>query len=75
MTPRDEDDGEVDAFDGPRGRDGRGQRHPQRNGGDGAHDLDDALDDVVDGAAIEAGQSAEQDAQEEAEGHAGQARW
>ena len=69
---KDEHDDKVDAFDGPVGGHGGGQRHPERNRGDRTHDFDEALDDVVDGAAVEAGDAAQQDAQEEAQGHADQ---
>ena len=68
----DERDGEIDLRDAPGVGQRGGQPHPQRNGRNRTHDLDQALDQRVDRAAIEARHAAEQDAQQQAEGDARQ---
>ena len=74
--PADErqDDGhaEVDADHGPVRGHGRGQRQPERNGGERAEDLDEALDERVDKAAVIARYAADDDSQDQAERYADQ---
>ena len=64
---KDDGDAEVDAQGRPVGGQRCGQPHPERDGGNGADEFDDALDEIVGCASVEAGDAAEEDAEEEAE--------
>ena len=66
-------DRKIDLQCTPTIRQSRGQTHPQRNGWDGAQNLDHALDDGIHPAAIKPRDAAEQDTKHQTERYTGQA--
>ena len=66
-------DAEIDDARVPGHRQRRGERHPERQLGNGAEHLGDALHDGIEEAAVIAGDAADDDADRVAERHADQA--